>query len=180
MALTHGADLESLLDLLALLAAGKQSSERPNLSVGGGGRQEEAEEGGDGGLCLLPAHWSGRVVAAWYRCLEQAGFTVAAAAQWQQQQGQEQERERKEGREAPQPPFPAAALAPATLAECRGRLAVLASGAWRAEAEGLGGEGKRWAEEMRLDLGNLGAWGGVGCMWLIQGASFRVVILFLI
>lgn len=136
VALRHGADLESLLDALALLA--------PTAG------EAEDDTRGDGGALVLPSHWPPAARAAWHRALEQACGTVAGAVRWQRGQAEQQGEGKgeEEGKGALSPPYPAAALAPVTLAECCGRLAALATGAWRAEAEGV-----------EVDLGDLGEHG---------------------
>lgn len=138
VALRHGADLESLLDALALLAPATGA--------------DDAQVDGD--APVLPSHWPPAARAAWHRALEQACGTAAGAVRWQRGQAEQQGdgKGEGEGKGALSPPYPAAALAPVTLAECCGRLAALAMGAWRAEAEGVG-----------VDLGNLGEPGQSVC-----------------
>lgn len=171
VALRHGADLESLLDVLALLIA-TQGSATPSASGDSGGDFASQGKGGSG-PCLsagpegdsdlggLVARWPAVAAAAWYRCLEEACATATAALRWQAQRQQRTEKEGGQGKETTQqqqqpqePPLPACALAPATLAECTGRLAALAARAWSEEAE-----------DMRLELGDLGASRPIG-IWV--------------
>lgn len=157
VALRHGADLESLLDALALLSSTTAQSPPSPAAADGVGDDDVATEGSDG-LVVLPQHWPPAAHAAWHRALEQACATAASAVRWQR--GQEEEAKAGGGggggnEGVSPPPFPATALAQATLAECCGRLGALALGAWQVEVEE--------AEQMRADLEDLGAFGVLCC-----------------